>query len=197
VKHLLVDRVLPALDKVGSVLAIVAMVMIVALIGVMLLEVISRYVFNAPTIWAIDITYMTNGSLFLIGAAYTLRRDAHVRIDFLSSRLPKRFQHAINLAFYLFLFLPVMAAVTESSWAKAWRAFERGTLENMSTWEPLIWPFLAGITLGVAGLTLQILIESIRHAIGLVDPAAVTLPGEGAGAAPPERQDAEAGRQAS
>lgn len=196
-KSLLLTRVLPALDRVGSLLAAIAMVMIVALIGVMLFEVISRYLFNAPTIWAIDISYMTNGSLFLIGAAYTLRRDAHVRIDFLSSRLPKRGQHAINLIFYLCLFLPVMAAVTESSWAKALRAYQRGTLENMSTWEPLIWPFLAGITLGVAGLTLQIFIESVRHVIGLVDPEAVPLPGQGEGAALPSRETIETDRPAS
>ena len=64
------------------------MVMIICLIAVMIYEVVARRVFNAPTIWAIDITYMTNGTLFLIGGAYTLQKNAHVRIDFLSSRLP-------------------------------------------------------------------------------------------------------------
>ncbi len=177
-KSLLLNRVLPAFDRVGAFLAVIAMVMIVALIGVMLFEVISRRFFNAPTIWAVDITYMTNGSLFLIGAAYTLRRDAHVRIDFLSSRMPRRVQHGINLGFYLLIFLPVLVMTSESSVIKTLRAFRRGTLENMSTWEPVVWPFLFGITLGVCGLTLQVFTESVRHTIGIADPSAVRLPGQ-------------------
>ncbi len=177
-KSLLLTRILPALDRVGTLLAAIAMVMIVALIAVMLFEVISRRFFNAPTIWAVDITYMTNGSLFLIGAAYTLRHDAHVRIDFLSSRLPRRVQHGINLGFYLLIFLPVLVMTSESSVTKTLRAIRRGTLENMSTWEPLVWPFLLGITMGVCGLALQVFIESVRHVIGIADPAAVRLPGQ-------------------
>lgn len=176
-KSFLLHRLLPQLDRIGGVLAAIAMVMIVVLIGVMIFEVVARRFFNAPTIWANDITYMTNGSLFLLGAAYTLRRDAHVRIDFLSSRFPERIQHLINLLFYLCLFLPLLYLTSESSIQKAVRAYERGTLENMSTWEPVVWPFLTGIALGVAGLTLQVIIESIRHVFGIFDPASVDPPG--------------------
>ena len=32
-------------------------------------EVIARYAFNAPTIWVFDVTYMTYGVLFMLGAA--------------------------------------------------------------------------------------------------------------------------------
>ena len=177
-KALLLKRVLPALDKFGQATAAVAMVMIVCLIAVMIFEVIARRVFNSPTIWAIDITYMTNGTLFLIGAAYTLQKNAHVRIDFLSSRFPLRVQHFINLAFYLCIFLPALWLTSHATVIKAHKAYVRGTLENMSTWEPVVWPFLTGIALGVVGLTLQVVIESIRHVFGLIDPDAVKAPSQ-------------------
>lgn len=177
-KALLLKRVLPALDKIGQVTAAIAMAMIVCLIAVMIFEVVARRVFNSPTIWAIDITYMTNGTLFLIGAAYTLQKNAHVRIDFLSSRFPVRVQHFINLAFYLCIFLPALWLTSHATVLKAYKAYVRGTLENMSTWEPVVWPFLTGIALGVVGLTLQIIIESIRHAFGLFDPDAVKTPSQ-------------------
>lgn len=154
------------------------MAMIVGLIAVMLYEVIARRVFNAPTIWAIDITYMTNGTLFLIGGAYTLQKNAHVRIDFLSTRLPVRAQHFINLAFYLCIFVPALWLTSHATVLKAHKAYVRGTLENMSTWEPVVWPFLTGIAIGVVGLTLQVIIESVRHAIGLFDPDAVGAPSQ-------------------
>ncbi|MCP5151934.1 MAG: TRAP transporter small permease subunit [Ectothiorhodospiraceae bacterium] len=179
-KAFLVNRLLPLGDRLGGGLAVVAMVMIVALIGVMIFEVVSRRFLDAPTIWANDITYMTNGTLFLIGAAYTLRRNAHVRIDFFSSRFSVRVQHLINLVFYLGLFLPALTLTAYNCVAKAHRAFERGTLENMSTWEPVIWPFLTGIALGVVGLAVQVFLESVRHVIGVLDPEAVEPPSRSA-----------------
>lgn len=153
------------------------MALVLVLIGVMIVEVVARRFLDAPTIWANDVTYMTNGTIFLLAAAWTLRRDAQVRIDFLSARLPARLQHALNLAFYLAIFLPALWLTCNESWTKAWRAYLRGTRENMSTWEPLVWPFLAGITAGVVGLTLQVALESVRHAIGVADPSRVRPPG--------------------
>ena len=177
-KRFLLDRLLPGIDRIGFALAVAAMALIVVVIGSMLYEVVARRFFNAPTLWANDITYMTNGSLFLLGAAYTLRNEGHVRIDFLSDRLPVPVQHAINLLFYLLLFLPLLTLTAVASIDKAWNAWTRGTLENMSTWEPVIWPFLTGIALGVTGLALQVAAQMIRHGIGIVDPGAVLPPGK-------------------
>ena len=71
-----------------------------------------------------------------------------------------------------------MGLTSHATVLKAHKAYVRGTLENMSTWEPVVWPFLAGIAIGVVGLTLQVVIESIRHAVGIVDPGAVRAPSD-------------------
>jgi TRAP-type mannitol/chloroaromatic compound transport system permease small subunit len=178
-KSFVLQRVLPPLDAIGYGLAILAMVQTVLLNLVMIYEVIVRYGFNAPTLWANDMTYMTNGTLFLFGAAWTLRMNAHVRIDFLSTMLPVRFQHLINAAFYVCLFLPLIWYVGNSQGQKAWRAWVKGELEGMSAWEPVVWPFYTGITIGIAGLGIQVIAEAIRHGIGVVDPKAVPRPGTG------------------
>ena len=44
-------------------------------------EVVMRYVFNAPTKWAFDISYMLGGTYFWLGEGYTLLKKKHVRID--------------------------------------------------------------------------------------------------------------------
>lgn len=175
-KALLVDRVLPAFDWCGRVLAGVAMAMIVLLVVAMLYEVVARKFFNAPTMWAITTSYMFNGTLFLMGAAFTLRMNAHVRIDFLSARLPARIQHAVNLLFYAVIFLPALGLSSYYSTDKAWKAYLDGTLETMSAWEPVIWPFLTGIAIGIVSFTLQVLLEAVRHAIGLFDPDLIPTP---------------------
>jgi TRAP-type mannitol/chloroaromatic compound transport system permease small subunit len=45
------------------------------------IEVFSRYVLGSPTAWALDTTVISNGSLFMLGAAYALLKGAHVRTD--------------------------------------------------------------------------------------------------------------------
>jgi TRAP-type mannitol/chloroaromatic compound transport system permease small subunit len=105
--------------------------------------------------------------------------NAHVRIDFLSTLMPARVQHFVNLAFYVCLFLPLIWYVGSSQGQKAWRAWIKGELEGMSAWEPVVWPFYTGITVGIFGLGTQVVAEAIRHAIGLADPAAVPRPGTG------------------
>jgi TRAP-type mannitol/chloroaromatic compound transport system permease small subunit len=176
-KRTLLERVCPALDGVGWLLAVIAMAEVVVIISVQLYEVVARYAFNSPTLWGNDIAYMTNGTLFLLGAAYTLRMGAHIRIDFLATRLPLRAQHAVNLLFYLMIFLPLLWYLGSASATKTWRAYLKGELESMSAWEPLVWPFYAGMTIGIVGLALQVLSETLRHAIGLADPDAVAPPG--------------------
>ena len=78
------------IDRISTLLGRVAEVVVVLLIASMLYEVVARYVFGAPTLWAFDIAYMSTGALFVLGAAQALRQDAHVRIDVLSSRFPPR-----------------------------------------------------------------------------------------------------------
>ena len=50
-------------------------------------EVFVRYVLRDPTSWAFDISYMMYGTLFMMGGAYTLSRDGHVRGDVLGGRV--------------------------------------------------------------------------------------------------------------
>src|SRR5438445_10404259 len=45
-------------------------------------EVISRYAFDAPTIWSFHVTYILYGTIFMLGAAYALHKGAHIRTDF-------------------------------------------------------------------------------------------------------------------
>lgn len=171
-------RLLGRLDAVGRILGYVAMAMVVLMIGAMVWEVVARKLFNAPTIWATTASYMFSGTIFLIGAAYTLRANQHVRIDFLSTRLPVRAQHAINALFYLIVFLPALVMTADFAVDKALKAYARGTLEAMSAWEPLIWPFLAGIATGLASFALQVAIEAVRHLVGVARPDAVSAPGD-------------------
>ena len=53
------------------------------LIFCMVYEVIARHFFGRPTLFNYDITRMTAGAFFMLGAAYTLSKGIHIRADFL------------------------------------------------------------------------------------------------------------------
>lgn len=167
---------LKAADRLSFACTLAAMAMILGLITSMLYEVVARYAFNAPTLWSYDVSYMLNGGLFLLGAALTLARNNHVRIDFLSSRLPVPVQHAGNFLFYVLLFLPALGAATWAAIDSAWMAAATGKLEAVSPWKPKVWPFYTVVAVGLAALWLQCLAETVRHAIGWRHPEAVRPP---------------------
>ena len=159
------------IDWIVRFVAIAAMSLFLVLIGCTLYEVIARYGFNAPTLWAFDITFMVNGALFMLTGAYTMQVNAHVRIDVLSTRFSFRGQHAVNLAAYLFLILPAVGVLADAGIDRAWKAYATGEVELMSAWGPLVWPSYGFLALGLAILFLQSLAEAARNVVGAIEDA--------------------------
>ncbi len=90
-------------------------------------EVFVRYVLNSPTTWAFDISYMMYGTLFMIGGAYTLAQNGHVRGDFLYRLWSARTQAKVELTLYFLFFFPGMLALVFSGWkyaSRSWRYME-------------------------------------------------------------------------
>lgn len=90
-------------------------------------EVFVRYVLNAPTNWAFDVSYIMYGTLFMMAGAYTLSRDGHVRGDFIYRLWHPRTQAKVELVLYLLFFFPGVTALVLSGWkysARSWRYLE-------------------------------------------------------------------------
>lgn len=86
-------------------------------------EVLVRYVFNSPTPWALDVSFIMYGTLFMMGGAYTLSLGGHVRGDFLYRLWSPRTQARVDLTLYLFFFFPGVLALIFAGWkyaAKSW-----------------------------------------------------------------------------
>ena len=74
-------------------------------------EVVVRYVFNAPTVWAFDMMVQMYGALFLMAGPYALAQDSHVRGDVLYRLFPVRWQARIDFVLYILFFFPGMLAL--------------------------------------------------------------------------------------
>ena len=90
-------------------------------------EVVVRYLFNNPTAWALDVSFIMYGTLFMMAGAYTLSRGGHVRGDFLYRLWQPRTQAKVDLVLYILFFFPGVIALILSGWkyaARSWQYME-------------------------------------------------------------------------
>jgi TRAP-type mannitol/chloroaromatic compound transport system permease small subunit len=87
-------------------------------------EVLVRYVFNAPTPWALDVSYIMYGSIFMMGGAYTLSRGGHVRGDFIYRTWPPRWQARVDLVLYILFYFPGVLALIVTGFRYAGRSWQ-------------------------------------------------------------------------
>jgi TRAP-type mannitol/chloroaromatic compound transport system permease small subunit len=86
-------------------------------------EVFVRYVLNHPTPWALDVSFIMYGTLFMMGGAYTLARGGHVRGDFVYRLWRPRTQATVDLVLYILFFFPGIIALIFSGWKYASRSW--------------------------------------------------------------------------
>jgi TRAP-type mannitol/chloroaromatic compound transport system permease small subunit len=155
--------IIRTIDKyVGDLSGRVFFFLIFPMVGGLTYEVIARYLFAAPTIWAYDITYMLYGSHFMLGATYTLYKKGHIRTDIIYERLSVRAQGWIDAIAYLFLFFPGMIYFFAAGWHEAvhaWMILERA---DTSPWAPPMYPFKTVIPLAAAMLVIQGVSEFLK-----------------------------------
>lgn len=167
------NKILRVVESLSGSLGILAAWIVLPLIFATVYEVISRYLFNAPTIWAYEVGYMATGANFMLGVAYTLREGAHIRIDVLYSRFRPRTKALVDVLGYLLLFLPVGIWLSYRLGTYTLEAYESGEHSGESAWNPTIWPFRVVFFVGFTVLTLQACVEFVRAfkvLFGFADP---------------------------
>jgi len=125
-------------------------------------EVVSRYAFNAPTIWAFDLIYMLYGTIFMLGSAYALHKGAHIRTDFFFEKWSTRTRGVIDSIAYIVFFFPSIFVFLLVSGAEGWYSFEIGETSEQTPWRPILWPFKWVVPLACLLLLIQGISETIK-----------------------------------
>ncbi|MDI6790326.1 MAG: TRAP transporter small permease subunit [Thermodesulfobacteriota bacterium] len=125
-------------------------------------EVAARYLFNAPTIWAWDLSYMLYGAHFMMGAAYTLHLKANVRIDVFYRYLSPKRQALVDMCLYPVFFFPALIVLLVVGVQHLVYAWEIGERTSMTMWRVSLVPFKAVLPLASLLLILQGIVEFIR-----------------------------------
>lgn len=157
------DAFIRIVERITTSLGIMASFAIVPLVLATCYEVLARYVFGAPTIWAYEIGYTLTGSHFLLGMAYTLAVGAHIRIDIFSGNFAPRTRALIDLAAYAVL-LPLMIWLSYALFQHLATGYLRGEHSGQSAMNLPVWPFRIVFFTAFTLLALQVLVEVVKTA---------------------------------
>ncbi len=159
------QRVLFGIDRISTYVGKTFAWFVLALTLVTSYDILATKFFTAPTQWAYDVSVALYGTLFMMGGAYALSRNAHVRGDIFYRNWPVRAQATVDLILYVLFFFPGVIALVSvgAQWAAlSWNIRE---LSSQSPIQSPIYPFKTVIPFAGAILLLQGIVEIIRCVI--------------------------------
>lgn len=127
---------------------------------VLVFEVMMRYVFDSPTIWAHETSCMLFGAHFVIGGAYALRWKAFVNVEVFYQFFRTRARAIVDLCTWT-MFYAFVGTLLWQGIPWAWDSLSVLEYSN-STWGPPLWPVKLTIPLAAALVLLQGTTKTIR-----------------------------------
>lgn len=137
--------------------------LILPLTALVTYDVVLRYGFNRPTIWAWDINIQLLGALVVLGGGYALLHDAHIGVDAIVIRLSARKRAIVDLITSAFFFFGIGVLLWQAT-VDAWFSLEIRELYS-SVFMPPIYPFKVLMVAGILLLLLQGVAKFLRDLI--------------------------------
>ena len=150
-------------DRVGKFLSY----FLFAFFALLFMEVILRYFFNSPTVWANEFAQMLFGTYAILGGGDILLTGGHVNVDIIYSRFSVKAKAVIDIltSVLFFLFCGMLLAYGGSL---AWDSLARFE-HSQSAWNPPLYPAKLMIPLAAALLIAQGIAKLIRDFLTLLD----------------------------
>lgn len=100
--------------------------------------VVMRYIFNMPTIWVHEASFLLLGMQYMLAGAFAMLHGAHVRVDVMYNMLPPRGRIGLDIFTSMFFFIFALVLLITS-----WTFFQDSYAMNettVETWGIQHWP---------------------------------------------------------
>ncbi len=159
--HLL-DKFIAYLGYSGAAVGVVSIVIMTLLITA---NVLLRYLFNAPLKFGEEYSAYLFIVACYMGLAYTMRKEAHIRVELLIKRLPSRAREGLEIATSLASLL-VIAILLWASW-KLSLDTRRASLTATTPMATPLWIPQSLLWLGLAFFWLEVAARTVKKFIAL------------------------------
>jgi TRAP-type mannitol/chloroaromatic compound transport system permease small subunit len=143
------ERIIKAIHSLNENLGRITAWLTTLLVGLVCFNVFYRYLLNENLNWLKELEWHVFALIFLFGAAYTLKHDAHVRVDVFYDRFSVKDKALVNFWGSLLFLLPWTALLIYASWQYAVQSFliREGSPEpgGLSAWYPIKFAVPAGM----------------------------------------------------
>ncbi len=121
------EKIAQIIDRINEWTGRLTAWLTLAMVAVTFTVVVMRYLFDLGSIALQESITFMHAMVFMLGAAYTLRHEGHVRVDIFYSRFGARGRAWVDLLGVLLLLLPVTLFICWISWeyvASSWSQLE-------------------------------------------------------------------------
>ena len=143
------------IDSAHKVIGNVVCWITVPLIFAMVYEVLARKLFNAPTMWAYDMSRFLYGALFMLGAGYALSKGVHIRADFLYRNFKVKTQGLVDFWLYILFYFPGLLVFLYMTIGFVQESIMRSERGMDTAWMPYLWPIKLCLLIGIIFLLIQ------------------------------------------
>lgn len=150
------------IDFVNAKLGQLSMWLVLASVLISAGNAIVRKLFNVGSNGLLEIQWYLFAAVFMLGVGNVFLRNAHVRIDFISSRLSKRTNAIIDAIGIVVFVIPLSIIMIDLGWPMFHQAWSSGEM-SQNAGGLIRWPVLLLIPLGFLILLVQSLSELIKR----------------------------------
>ncbi len=156
-------KVLSVIDSISRWSGFIARWGCLALVLALTFEVVSRYAFDRPTIWAHEMSMMLGVFIVTIGWAFVHLNHGHVRVDVFYTRLSPRGKATLDIACFFVFFLPLLLVLIYAAAQTAWDAYVFKEVLMASFWYPPAQPLRIIVLIGACLVFLQFTASFVRR----------------------------------
>ena len=154
------------IDALNEKIGLIANCLVLMACAISAGNALMRYSFSLSSNAWLEIQWYLFAGMVMLGAAYTLKRNEHVRVDVFYSRYGERTRLWLDLLGGILFLLPMAVIIGWMSWPMFVNSYQIGEISG-NAGGLLRWPVKILIPLGFLLLTLQGLSEIIKRAAAL------------------------------
>lgn len=140
-------------DAINYYVGRFAMYLIFPMGAILLYSTVMRVIFGYPINWVMEMSQFMLSAYYILGGAYSLQLDAHVRMDLFYGMMSPRRRAVMDsitiLAVIFYLVVLFRAGVSSTEYSITYGQ------KNYTAWAPLLWPIKLVMTFGIFLMLLQ------------------------------------------
>ncbi len=147
---------LPFLERLSEGIFLITGLAVLLITLMISFDVLMRYFLNRPQLFVDELTAFILVGVIFLGTAPTFHRDAHIRIDLVTSRLRKATQRRLRI-FTLSVGIAMLGVVTYETILSTWVAYKFGRVSAV-----MVYPIWIGMVFIPVGLSLMVFFMIVR-----------------------------------